>query len=332
MRSNFAVNGLAVEVLKPEKSSLTGGVHFRLTYAITPPRTTTPPERRAEIAELQSSRIRALPIDALLVYDVQDEAARNSEPRPFPFSPKIDPLTYAYQDLKIGQLPRVVYHAVASQPERAFERWIARLRACGGVAVLVGAPSRVTVPVLPLTKAYELWRAHEPARPLGGVVIAERHRSTGTEAARVLRKVQQGCQFFVSQTVWDIDATKQLLLDVLRQHERSGLPLPHIIVTLSPCGSRQTLDFQEWLGVSVPAVIQRELRQSRDMLGDSVKLACELYGELQNFAADLGIPLGCNVESASWRADEVDASTELLWRVASLQRHHCPPITFAPRN
>jgi hypothetical protein len=55
----------------------------RLTYAIAPPNRTTAPERRREIAAEQSARISALPIDALLVYDVQDEAARNASQRPF---------------------------------------------------------------------------------------------------------------------------------------------------------------------------------------------------------------------------------------------------------
>src|SRR5688572_26523564 len=88
---------------------------FRLTYAITPPRRTTPSERRRAVAALHGARISKLPIDAVLVYDVQDEAARNASPRPFPFIPKVDPLTYAFEELAVGDLPRVVYRAIADQ-------------------------------------------------------------------------------------------------------------------------------------------------------------------------------------------------------------------------
>src|SRR6478609_4458967 len=84
------------------RSSYPAEFRPRLTYAITPPNQTTPEERRRTIAAAQSARVSSLPVDALLVYDVQDEAARNGSPRPFPFAPKFDPLSYAFDDLQIG--------------------------------------------------------------------------------------------------------------------------------------------------------------------------------------------------------------------------------------
>ena len=57
-----------------------------LLYGITPPKSETSAERVTEIAEKTLARLHALDIDALVVYDVQDESARTSEERPFPFS------------------------------------------------------------------------------------------------------------------------------------------------------------------------------------------------------------------------------------------------------
>ena len=288
----------------------------RLTYAITPPNQTTPVGRRHAIAAAQSARVSSLPVDALLVYDVQDEAARNGDTRPFSFIPKVDPLTYAFDELKVGALPRIVYRAVAEQGEPALCGWLDKLHRHGGLAVLVGAPSRRTTAALTLPQAFSLCRRHAPNLAFGGVVIPERHQSSGGEDARVWSKAQQGCRFFVSQTVWSVSATKQLLLDLRLRAELEAGQAPPILLTFSPCGSPQTLEFLEWLGVALPAAVKRELLSAKDMLERSVDLATEAFAEIRAFAADHGLTVGCNVESVSSRPAEVEASIELVHRVA----------------
>lgn len=291
----------------------------RLTYAIAPPNQATPIERRRVIAAVQTARIAALPIDALLVYDVQDEAARTGAPRPFPFSPKVDPLSYAFDALQLGDMPRVVYRAVAQEEgERSLRPWLDRLHARGGQAVLVGAPARSVASALTLPQAYSVCRSHRPGLAFGGVLIPERHERAGAEDARIWAKMQQGCQFFVSQTVWSVAATKRLLRDLrLRAELEAGLS-PPISLTFSPCGSPQTLRFLEWLGVSVPAAVKRELSSAPDMLARSIQLATDAFDEVRTFAAEQGLEVGCNVESVSARAEEVDASIELLERIDRL--------------
>lgn len=300
---------------------------LRLTYAIAPPSRKLSPERRGAIAEAQSARIAALPIDALLVYDVQDETLRNERPRPFPFSAKIDPLTYAFDELELGSLPRVVYRAVADQDEGSLLAWLTRLSRLGARAVLVGAPSRSAQARLTLSDAWELRRTHVPHLPLGGVVIAERHVGPGSEDARLLTKTERGCGFFVSQTVWSARSMGALLRDLRRAHRAAQSshgpapsPLPQILVTLSPCGSKQTLEFLEWLGVHIAPEIRSELLAAPDMLARSVELSMAIYSELRALAADLGLSLGWNIESVSTRREEVDAAVELLQRIAQRKK------------
>lgn len=298
---------------------------FRLTYAVTPPNQTTSPERRRAIAALQSARVSALPVEAVLVYDVQDEAARNGAPRPFPFVPKVDPLSYAFDELDLGALPRVVYRAVGEHAESSLCNWLDRLHSRAGLAVLVGAPSRHSAASLSLPRAYSLSQKHAPGLCFGGVVIPERHRASGAEDARVWAKAQQGCRFFVSQTVWSVAATRRLLHDLHArvERERALLPLktaaevdaPHILLTFSPCGSAQTLEFQQWLGIDVPAAVKKDLLGCRDMFARSIELATEFFAELRAVASDLGLSIGCNVESVSSRGAEIDASIELVQRV-----------------
>lgn len=302
----------------PAPSPPSARVEFRLTYAITPTNRTTPSERRRAIAAAQTARISQLPIDAVLVYDVQDEATRNGSPRPFPFSPKVDPLTYAFEDLALAGLPRVVYRAIADQDEASLGRWLDALHARGGLAVLVGAPSRHTSTALTLSEALAACRQRIPDLALGGVVIPERHQPATDEVARVWAKMQRGCRFFVSQTVWSVPRTQRLLGDLCRRAAREGGALPPVLLTFSPCGSPQTLEFLEWLGVEVPERVKRELYSAKDMLARSIDLAADAFAEIQAFAAQEGLSLGCNVESVSSRAAEVEASLELVRRIDRL--------------
>lgn len=300
---------------------------MRLTYAIAPPNQATAPERRRSIAAAQSALASSLPIDALLVYDVQDEAARNDSPRPFAFMPKVDPLTYALDELQIGALSLVVYRAVVQQDDRSLHHWLDRLGERRALGVLVGAPSRRASSLLTLPEALSVCRTHAPKVPMGGVVIPERHRRSGGEDVRVWAKMQQGCSFFVSQTVWSSAATRHLLHDLRSRADRERGELPNLLFTLSPCGSRQTLEFLEWLGVDVPSAVKVELLSAKDMLARSIELAVETYAEVRAFALSLGFTVGCNVESVSSRAAEVEASIELIRRIdqldqRSLQRRH----------
>lgn len=291
---------------------------LRLTYAVAPPNQTTSLARRREIAAEQSVRIAALPVDAVLVYDVQDEAARTLEQRPFAFVPKVDPLAYAFDELRLGSLPRIVYRAVAGQDADSLRGWADALHRRGGLGVLVGAPSRRSQPSLPLLEALALCGRHAPDLALGGVLIPERHQADGTEPARVWSKIDHGCRFFVSQTVWSVDTAKRLLHDLCEQAELERRTLPPVLLTFSPCGSPQTLSFIEWLGVAVPTAVKRELVGAPDMLARSVELAAAAFAELASYGRMLGLHVGCNVESVTARAAEQEASTELLRRVHRL--------------
>jgi hypothetical protein len=195
---------------------------------------------------------------------------------------------------------------------------LARVDREGGLTVLVGAASRSQPALTRLPEAYSLCREQLPQLPIGGVVIAERHEAKGGEDRRLLEKVAAGCSFFVSQAVYSPVASKNLLSDLYYRGAEANQPLPSILVTLSPCGSRKTLEFLGWLGISVPRWLENELLHARDILQTSVDLCCEVFEDLASFAQAKGIPLGCNVESVSLRKEEIEASVELLRRVARL--------------
>jgi hypothetical protein len=281
-------------------------------YGLAPPKKATSSEQLKSIVAQQLARLESLPIDGVIVYDIQDEADRIPTPRPFPFLPTIDPDAYASEHLGALAVPKIVYRSVTRTPRDEFIRWLKNTNALPQTSVLVGAPSRRSQGGLSLTNAYALAREYAPQLLLGGIAIAERHARRLDEHERILAKTAMGCRFFVTQAVYDVTATKSLLSDyALAVREQNDVPLP-IILTFSPCGSLKTLSFMKWLGIAVPRWLENDLRISPDPLASSLKLCDSIFAEVWDFARDKGIPLGVNIESVSIRKAEIEASVELF--------------------
>ena len=281
-------------------------------YGFAPPKQATPSEQLKAIVAQQLVRLGSLPVDGLIVYDIQDEAERVSAPRPFPFLPTLNPEVYAHEFLGSLPVPKIVYRCVNRDTSDEFVRWLERDNAAPRISVLVGAPSRRSHSGLPLNDAYALAQKHSSNLLLGGIAIAERHARTLDEHERILAKTANGCRFFVTQAVYDVTSTKSLLSDyALAVDKTGGMPLP-IILTFSPCGSEKTLSFMKWLGIAFPRWLENDLQSARDPLPKSLELCEQIFVEVLDYAEDKGIPLGVNVESVSIRKAEIEASVELL--------------------
>ena len=289
-------------------------------YGIAPPKLATPAEELERIALQQLARFSSLPIDGLVVYDIQDEAERSTTPRPFPFLPTLEPELYAHRHLAELGVQKIVYRCVSRDTPETFVRWLEGQEASAParITVLVGAPSRRSAVRLSLASAYALARQHAPELLLGGISIAERHAESGNEHERILAKTESGCSFFVTQAVYDVTSTKSLLSDYAHTlREKGGMPKP-IILTFAPCGSVKTLSFMKWLGIKFPRWLENDLRFAGDPLAKSLDLCERIFAELWDYARDKAIPLGVNVESVSIRKAEIEASVELLRRLRSV--------------
>jgi len=284
-------------------------------YGLAPPKLSTPPERVQAIIGAQKQRLRALAPDALVVYDLQDESARQAEPRPFPFLPTLPPDVYAHQLMADVDVPKIVYRSVAGTDRAGFERWLAEAAGAGParVSVLVGAPSRRGAPAggLALADAYALARQQAPGLVLGAIAIAERHARRGDEHERMLAKTDAGCRFFITQAVYDAGSSKSLLSDYARAARARGQTPAPIVLTFSPCGSPRTLALLKWLGIAVPRWLENELLDAHDTLDASVRLAEAVADDVLAFAHARQIPVGINVESVSIRKEEIEAASAL---------------------
>lgn len=286
-----------------------------LLFALTPPRLSTTPEQAQAIADLTFKRLGPLDLDGLILYDIDDEADRNPEERPFPFLPTMDPADFLDRHLKRWPTPVVVYRATAKYTEHELRGWMRSQDTAKRMTVFVGASSREKRVATTLRAAQELRAEVNPDLLLGGVAIPERHVHKGDEHVRLITKQAAGCSYFVTQVVYDLNAAKNLLSDYAYECRSRGLDPVPIVFTFSVCGSMKTLEFLRWLGIDVPRWIENDLRHADDTLDASIKQAENTAIELMAFCRRLSVPFGVNVESVSIRRVEVEASVRLAERL-----------------
>ena len=290
-----------------------------LLYGITPPKAQTEGDKIKEIAERALNRLCALDIDALVVYDVQDESARTSEERPFPFANSLDPFEYSSQYLQRLAVPKIICRPAGKFTKEELSQWLQSLKTNGFYPIFVGLPTPDYVVKTSLKEAYEIWRTnHEDHSVIGAVTIPERHAILKDEDVRILDKVDSGVSYFISQCIFNVEYTKQTLEDLILACKKRNKELPTIIFTLTICGSAETLHFMDWLGIHVPDDIKEELKVCANPVGRSVETAVTIAKDLIQYCKEKAIPFGFNIESVAIRKEEVEASLQLLNTVGEL--------------
>lgn len=293
-----------------------------LTYGITPPKSGTPADRVAGIAEKTVARLAPLDIDALIVYDVQDESARTSVERPFPFMQAQDPFEFASGYLQNLAIPKIIYRPAGKFSEHELTDWLEDLHKHGFYPVFVGLPAPNHTVKTTLPEAYKLWSKHKDTSVIGAVTIPERHHVLKDEDQRILGKARCGVSYFISQCVFNVVYAKRMIADLEQTCIERDAPFPTVIFTLTVCGSLKTLSFMEWLGIHVPEDLKQDFRDSPNMLERSIQVCLDIAAELTLFCSGRSIPFGFNIESVAIKSDEIDASVYLVNEIAGLL-YHC---------
>jgi len=293
------------------RDMLAAGDSGILLFSLTPPKRHETEQRVKEIAAVTAQRLARLPIDGLILYDIDDESDRVPDERPFPFLPTLDPARYYADHLSAGDLPVVIYRCVGKYRDEELRHWLSGADPRRVLSVFVGPSSRDKPVRTDLRSAHAAHRQVRPEMMLGGVVIGERHTRGQDEHLRMLAKQERGCSFFVSQVVYHVNETKNLVSDYFYEcRAREIVPRP-VIFTLSACGSLRTLEFVRWLGVDVPRWLENSIRYASDPLAESCRQAVSIARDLADFCQHLNMPYGFNVESVSIRKAEIDATVEL---------------------
>jgi 5,10-methylenetetrahydrofolate reductase len=290
-------------------------------YSTTPPRQGLSPEKIYAIAEELRGRLSKLDLDAINVYDIQEEASRTARSRPFPFLPPIDSREYAKILKNLTGEEIINYKCVVHHPREDFEAWLDEswqqfeLRY---LTLVGGSSSKKSYPGPTLPQAAQMTAAHKYDFTFGGVTIAERHLSKGNEHLKLIQKTQLGMKFFTSQVVYQPNATIQLLQDYAQKCRELNVSPVRIILTFAPCGHLKTLEFLKWLGVNVPPEAEQEIFQGRSPLHKSIEVCCSTWRRILDSIEHFHIPVGINVESISLKKDEIEASIDLFYSLKEI--------------
>jgi hypothetical protein len=290
-----------------------------LLYGITPPKIQTARERVGEIAAKTINDLCTADIDALIVYDVQDESARTDVERPFPFTTALDPFQYASQHLQELSVPKIIYRPAGKYTREELSQWLQDLKNHRFYPIFVGLPSPDYIVKTSLNEAYQIWsEQHGEHSVIGAITIPERHAVLNDEDVRIMNKVQCRVSYFISQCIFNVDYTKKMLDDLVLTFQKKNQDLPTIIFTLTICGSVKTLHFMEWLGIHIPDDIKEELELCDDPVNNSLKFATTIAQDLIQYCQEKSIPFGFNIESVAIRRVEIEASLSLLDAVSQL--------------
>jgi len=297
-------------VLRAKSEDATFGVYF---IGTTPPREGVTLEKVEEVADKLVARFDKIDYDGLIVYDIQDESSRTDVKRPFPFNKTFEPCHYSQILGNKTNKPVITYKSVSSRDADDFNQWLDTSWDNFGVKdiVLVGSPSSQGEKTLSLTDAYQVQKENKHNYYVGGVTIAERHVKKRDEHLRLLEKDRQGCEYFISQAVYDAPATIDMLSSYARECREQGIRPKRMVLTFTPCGSEKTLDFMNWLGISIPEATRWRILESATPLNESIKVCRNNLNQIIEAVMPLNIPLGLNIESLTNRKEEIDAAIRL---------------------
>lgn len=290
-----------------------------ILYGLTPPKINTDHSRIVDVVEKQCDRLKKMDVDGVVIYDLQDESSRTQIPRPFPFVQTIASEEYAYKYMKDLDIPKVIYKSVGKFTADTFGEWATDINP--DLLVLVGSPSKDHLSGISLNESYEILKASSNSSILGGITIPERHAKSRNEHIHITNKENQGCKFFISQCVYDINGAKNFMSDYYYHNLECGKEASPIIFSLTPCGSIKTLEFSKWLGIQIPVWLENDLYHANDILSKSVKTCLSIASKLIEFSENKNIPIGFNIESIAIRKEEIEASVELLNEVKALVRN-----------
>lgn len=287
-------------------------------YGLTPPKLQTPPLKLKGLVDKQIKRMKALNVDGLILYDIHDEKDRTGSERTFPFLETIDPHLYSKDHLTALDLPRIVYRCVGKYGKDDFSSWLKDGDKRDHHSVFVGAASGRQQTQLKLDQAYDLYNKWGGGLSLGGVCIPERHALKKDEHLRLVAKQGKGCKFFVSQAVFNVENAKNFLSDYYYYCKDHAIAMVPIVLTLSPCGSKKTMDFLKWLGIHISKWLENDIMNACNPVMQSVDVLTETFKDLWHFSKGKNIPIGCNIESISTSKIEIDASVVLAERIRKI--------------
>ena len=228
-------------------------------FEVVPPPAAKPDSVEATIAQVQ--KIKDL-VDAINLPEIHDED--RGAPRTHHFVQRVEPRILGARILRGMQTEIVINRCVVYEPDQT--SWFRNTQGEFGIehVILVGGESsKIRYPGPNVMEAAEQVRAARLPISLGGISIPSRPN----EAERIRRKNAAGLDFFTTQVLFDSN-------DIVGLIQRlNGLEV-RIFLSFAPVSHPRDLEVLRWLGVDIPAHLDRFLlRGQKPEDGDPSTLA-----------------------------------------------------------
>jgi 5,10-methylenetetrahydrofolate reductase len=254
-----------------------------------PPAADNPDAIDATLAEVGKLRTR---VDAINLPEILDES-RGAE-RTYRFVPRVDPRLLGARIRRELATEVVINHVVVSDPDPL--RWFRESQQQAGIqnVILVGGQSsQVSYPGPSVRQAAEQVRAAGLPVCLGGITIPTRNQ----EPEGIRAKQAAGLDFFTSQILFDSN-------DIVWLMQRLNGLEARLFLSFAPVSHPGDLKFLRWLGVDLPAELDRYLLAgsgTESCLARSLDLAQRILMDVfDNLPPDPPL-LGLNIEHINQR-------------------------------
>lgn len=190
-------------------------------------------------------------------------------------------------------------------------------RGVRNVVLVGGEHANVRYPGPSVLKAAKMIKTDFPYMRLGGIAIFTRKG----EAQRILKKMQCGIDFFVSQIIFETSNVKCVLLDLEKQCSKAGMKMPRIYLSVAPASSKVDIEFMQWLGVEFPTAVWSYFMDHEEEITERVFEVLEMnLDEMGNFLSRTKIDIGFNVEQIMYKSRN---SGERLLKLVKKKVGHC---------
>jgi hypothetical protein len=255
--------------------------------------------------------------EAISIPDIQDEGEFSRNRNRLPND------EFALWVRELTGKPLSLYKVSSTCTQEEMEQWLTVVEALGCRDIFLVGPDSSTKIYKP--GALQVGEAAQIARQrkfrCGGIIIPTRRRqfvprpATVDEADRIETKIREfGFTFFTTQIIYESEWMCCLLLDMVRRLRPEEIP--RIFLTFSPFVNERDIHFaKNFLGIYLPADVERMLRGARSMREASISCLLRVWERIITFAAAIDFPperLGVNAEYIDSRNPRnVDAAFEL---------------------
>lgn len=271
----------------------------KLLYEVIPPPLKWSKEQISEWTEKTLKLLQQEKIKSINIPEVVSES--REEERTVPLLEKIDTLSFINHLLQFSpsltSIPNII---TVHRSEKEILDWIKNAYELGirHLILVGGEKSTIQYQGMPVTEAASMIKLRYPDLILGGITIFTRKG----EHRRILRKMESGIEFFVSQIIYETANMKCVLLNLVKLCQKAGYSLPRIYLSLAPAEKKADIEFLQWLGVEFPTALHAYFTGADDQSVESRvdEMIDFVLEELKYFISRKHFNLGFNVEQVMY--------------------------------